>query len=152
MNENQKNAIQSQMLELSKGTFNTATEIIKKIDAYLSSFNKYSAFSFSRDDSVNCEEKHMIFLSSITNEISVLTSLNASLASLIIKADKAALIEPTLLMQKRFDAFCLFEKSLYNYTCEIEKALTSKKISSTFIIASTRKFKSATENLLQENS
>ena len=140
------------MLELSNQTAITSEKIIQKIDAYLSSFEKSSILSFSNTDFTDREEKHMLFLSKISNDFFELASLNAALASLIIKADKAADIESTLLMQKRFDIFCLFESALYNYTSSVEEAFANKQATASLIILSTQKLKLAAENVLKENS
>lgn len=152
MNDEKKNFIEAKMLELSESTSILAKNVISKIDAYLSSFDTRTVFSFSSTDTDFQEEKYMLFLSGITNEISKLTSLNATLASLVIEADRAANIEATLLMQNRFDTFCLFESALYDYTSDMEKAFANKQASTAFIVLSTQKFKLSAENLLKENS
>ena len=152
MNSEKNNLIESKMIELSSSTSIVTKELIRKINAFLSSFDAHTVFSFSSANTNDYEERYMLFLSGITNEISKLTSLNASLASHIIEADKAANIEATLIMQKRFDAFCLFESELYNYTEKAENAFANKQASTSFIISSTQKFKLAAENLLKENS
>ena len=152
MNSEKNDLIESKMIKLSSSTSIVAKELIRKINDFLSSFDAHTIFSFSSANISAQEEKYMRFLSGITNEISTLTSLNASLASLIIEADRAANIEATLLMQKRFDIFCLFESALYDYTSNIEKAFTNKQASTSFIVLSTQKFKLSAENLLKENS
>lgn len=152
MNDDQKKLIESQALDISKRTVTATSELIKKLNAYLSNFNKSSIFSFSSASSEEYEEKYMLFLSSISNDVSEMTSLNAALASLIIKADKAALIEITLVMQKRFDAFYLFESALYDYTQSMDEILSQNHVSISAIVASAQKFKISAENLIKENA
>lgn len=148
----QHDHIELYKLKLSEETHILAEDIIKDTDTYLSKFNISSSFSFSKTNLTELENNYMNFLMTLSPKISKLTSLNAELASLIIAADKAKKIETTLLLQKRFDAFCIFEKALYEYTSSIDQAFENGKISTSFIIASTQKFKISMQFLLNENT
>ena len=137
--------------QLSEKTVVLTKAIIEDTDLYLSKFSIKASFSFSTLDKEKCEEDYMNFLLSISSKISELTDTNAELASLIIASDKAEKIETTVLLQKRFDSFCLFEKSLYEYTNAIDNAISRKNISASFIVSTTQKFKLATQLLQQAN-
>ena len=151
MNE-QYDYIELKKVELSAKTVELAKSIIKETDGYLSKFNIAASFSFSAPNVEKIENDYMTFLLKISKNISLMTDLNAELASLIIAADKAAQIEPTLLLQTRFDAFCNFEKALYEFTSKTDDAISSGKISNSFIISSTQKFKLALETLIKSNT
>lgn len=143
--ELQKNEISQKNVEITKA-------IIENINLYLSSFNNAATFSFSRSDTKKDEEAYMKFLLGISQKISALSDLNAKLASLLIEADKAMMIEATLLLQKRFDAFCVFENALYDYTSTLAEAFSNNRASPSFIVSATQKFKFSVEYLLKENS
>ena len=129
-------------------------EIIKKlteyIDQYLSNFDITNSFSFSKINVEKYEHDYMNFLLTISPKISELTAINAETASLIIASDRAQKIDIKLILEKRFNAFCLFEQALYEYTSNIDNAFSNNKVTSSFIVSSTQKFKMATQLLLNE--
>lgn len=149
--DNNYDYIELYKTQLSENTIILTKAIIEGIDLYLSKFSIKASLSFSAPNKEKYEEDYMNFLLSISPKISELTELNAELASLIIASDKAAKVETTILLQKRFDAFCLFEKSLYEYTTAIDTTISSNNISTSFIVSATQKFKLATQLLQQAN-
>ena len=80
-----------------------------------------------------------------------LSTLNAELSSLLIKADKAMEIELTLSLEARFKAYKLFETSLYEYTSTVESAFDNNQLSVSVLLNSIQKFKNAVLNLISEN-
>lgn len=152
MNNDKREYIKLQSEEISQESIKNIKAILDGINLYLSSFDNKSLFSFSPVEPEKYETAFMLFLSGISENISKLTDLNARLASLLIEADRAMMIETVLNLQKRFDAFCVFEKELYEYTESVDDAIQGKKISQSFIVAKTQKFKISTEYLLKENT
>ena len=149
---NQLDVIDTQKAKLSEKTVSEAKTIIKEINAYLSGFNISSSLSFSKPDIKKLENDYMNFLMKISENISTLTKINAEVASLTILADKATKVETTVLLQKNFDAFCNFEKALYEYTESIDTAFSNNKISISLIVSATQKLKLITECLMEINT
>ena len=144
------NAIQK---KLAFDTVTLAKKIVTAIDAYASSFGRAESLSFfaANNNLEEYEERYLRFTLELTDTVSELSTLNAKLASLLIAADKAMEIDLTLFLQKRFDAFVLFEQALYEYTSSVESAFSSGTASARFLINSVQRLKSATERLIQEN-
>lgn len=143
-------SIESYQKKLLENSVEIINKIIKDIDQYLSNFDRATSFSFSKIDTDKYEHDYMNFLLIISPKISELTEINAETASLIIASDKAQKIETKLILEKRFDAFCLFEKALYEYTSNIDNAFSNNKITASFIVSNTQRFKMSTQILLKE--
>ena len=60
-------------------------------------------------------------------------------------------IELTLSLESRFNAYKLFEASLYEYTSTVESAFDNNKLSISILLNSVQKFKNAVLNLILEN-
>ena len=84
--------------------------------------------------------------------ISKLANINASLASLLIKADEAMETEIVIICEKRFNAYEIFEKSFYEYTTNMENSFEQASATPAFIINSTQKLKNSLNTLIIENS
>ena len=149
MNE-QHISIESYQNKLLENSVEIIKNLIEDINQYLSNFDRATSFSFSKIDTEKYENSYMNFLLKISPKISELTAINAETASLIITSDRAQKIEIKLILEKRFDAFCLFEKALYEYTSNIDNAFLNNKITASFIVSNTQKLKMATQLLLNE--
>ena len=140
---------------ISSSTILLLDKLIKSIDNYLNGFNQKEILSFSSSTSKESlkeyTENYFLFVSSIAPIISELTSLNAELASLLIKADKNMEIELIVTCEKKFNAFEEFERALYEYTSSVEKELLNPNANAAFLINATQKFKIAAERLVKEN-
>lgn len=147
-----KNNLKLIQERISSETVTVANNIIKSTDAFMSGFSKDDIFSFSSTDKKeNYAEKYFLFISSISPMLSRLNALNAELAALLIKSDKAMETEITLLCEKRFNAFEKFERALCEYTFAIESELSKNAISVVFILNSTQKLKESLNQLIKEN-
>ena len=140
---------------ISSSTILLLDKLIESIDNYLNGFNQKEILSFSSSTSKESlkeyTENYFLFVSSIAPIISELTSLNAELASLLIKADKNMEIELIVTCEKKFNAFEEFERALYEYTSSVEKELLNSNANAAFLINATQKFKIAAERLVKEN-
>lgn len=140
---------------ISSSTILLLDKLIKSIDNYLNGFNQkeilYFSSSTSKESLKEYTENYFLFVSSIAPIISELTSLNAELASLLIKADKNMVIELIVTCEKKFNAFEGFERALYEYTSSVEKELLNSNANAAFLINATQKFKIAAERLVKEN-
>ena len=143
-------SIESYQNKLLENSVEIIKNLIEDINQYLSNFDRATSFSFSKIDTEKYENSYMNFLLKISPKISELTAINAETASLIITSDRAQKIEIKLILEKRFDAFCLFEKALYEYTSNIDNAFLNDKITASFIVSNTQKFKMASQFLLNE--
>lgn len=149
---NHPDSIEIYKSQLAKESINEAKTIIKEIDAYLSGFSISSTLSFAKPDIEKYESEYMNFLIKISESVLNLTAITSKVASLTILADKSAKAEIAILLQKRFDAFRNFEKALYEYTENIDTALSNNKISASFIVSATQKLKLTTERLIEINT
>ena len=140
---------------ISSSTILLSNKLIENIDNYLTGFKQKEILSFSSSTSKELlkkyTENYFFFVSSIAPIISELTSLNAELASLLIKADKNMEIELIVICEKKFNAFEIFEHALYEYTSSVEKELLNSKANATFLINATQKFKLSVGQLIKEN-
>ena len=145
--------LKSESQRLSADTINESEKIIAAINTYTSSFNIQNSFSFSisKKQIEGLFEDYLKFASSIYNTVIRLSNLNATLSSLLIEADKAMEIELTLSLESRFNAYKLFEASLYEYTSTVESAFDNNKLSISVLLNSVQKFKNAVLNLILEN-
>ena len=143
-------SIESYQNKLLENSVQIIKNLIEDINQYLSNLDRATFFSFSKIDTEKYENSYMNFLLKISPKISELTAINAETASLIITSDRAQKIEIKLILEKRFDAFCLFEKALYEYTSNIDNAFLNDKITASFIVSNTQKFKMASQFLLNE--
>ena len=87
--------LNSESKRISIKTINESQKIISAINAYTSSFNVKNSFSFSvsKKQIEEIFENYLHFAASIYNTVMALSTLNAELSSLLIKADKAMEIE-----------------------------------------------------------
>lgn len=145
--------LKSESRLLSADTINESKKIIAAINTYTSSFNIQNSFSFSisKKQIEGLFEDYLKFASNIYNTVIRLSSLNATLSSLLIEADKAMEIELTLSLESRFNAYKLFEASLYEYTSTVESAFDNNQLSVSVLMNSIQKFKNAVLNLISEN-
>ena len=145
--------LKSESRLLSADTINESKKIIAAINTYTSSFNIQNSFSFSisKKQIEGLFEDYLKFASNIYNTVIRLSSLNATLSSLLIEADKAMEIELTLSLESRFNAYKLFEASLYEYTSTVESAFDNNQLSVSVLLNSIQKFKNAVLNLISEN-
>lgn len=139
---------------LAKRTCELSNDILALADEYLSGFDSSKQFSFSsaRNDKEKHEQAYYRFAASLIDSVRGLSSANAELSSLLIESDRKMDVELILALQKRFDAFEIFEHSLYEYTSSVEAAFDNGAPSMAFLINSANKFKLAVKNLINENS
>lgn len=145
--------LKAESRRLSADTINESEKIIAAINTYTSSFNIQNSFSFSisKKQIEGLFEDYLKFASSIYNTVIRLSGINATLSSLLIEADKAMEIELTLSLESRFNAYKLFEASLYEYTSTVESAFDNNELSISVLLNSVQKFKNAVLNLILEN-
>ena len=132
-----------------------ATQKLKTMtDEYLATFDAAKQFSFSdaKNNKDKYEYNYYLFASSMIETVRELSSLNAELSSLLIIADQNMDVELITALQKRFDAFLIFEKALYEYTSSVESALDEGKATMAFLVNSANKFKKSIENLMSSNT
>lgn len=144
-----------QMLQddISSKTIHTINQIVALTNAYMSDFDKNDIFAFSNknENYKKYYDRYFSFIFEISPMISKLADLNAALASLLIKADKAMETKIVITCEKRFTAYEKFEKNFYEYTLTIETAFENSNATPAFIINATQKFKNSLNTLISEN-
>ena len=151
---NSSKARKEESLRIANSTRLAAQRLKASTDEYLTTFDAAKQFSFSdaKNNKAKYEYNYYSYASSIIEVITELSALNAELSSLLILADQKMDIELIPILQKRFDVFLLFEKSLYHYTSTVEKAFDEGAPTITFLINAANKFKLSIENLITENT
>ena len=139
--------------QISATTVSVAKALIGIVDNYLNEFNKADFLTFTK--SKNQSEKYLnqyhLFLTNISPMITELTSTNARLASLLIKADKAMDVETVVLCERCFAAFEEFERNMHEYTIAMESLFEGSSATATSITKLTQRLKNAIERLIEAN-
>lgn len=143
-------------LTISAQSVSIINVLINAAEKFMNSFNQSELLiSFSnRNNTEKCKEyemKYLSFFSQISPMISELSSLNARLATLIIKSDKAMEIELTALCESKFNAFEAFERTLYEYIEAMEASFERSSATPLSIVNSTQRLVNALKALKEIN-
>ena len=124
-----------------------AKELICRVDAYLSSFDSGSLFSFSNSEKRNklYKENYYRFVSSLTEVIECLNSAISHLSTLLAKADSELELEIVVLAGSKLEAFLKFENSLGEFSQTTKKLISAESISPSQLMFEARKLRSAAE-------
>ena len=139
--------------QISATTVSIAKALMGIVDNYLNEFSKedFLTFSKSKNQSDKYLNQYHLFLTNISHVITELSSTNARLASLLIKADKAMDIEIVALCEKCFNAFEDFERNMHEYTVAMESLFEGSSATATAITKLTQRLKNAIERLIEAN-
>ena len=139
--------------QISATTVSIAKALMGIVDNYLNEFSKedFLTFSKSKNQSDKYLNQYHLFLTNISHVITELSSTNARLASLLIKADKAMDIEIVALCEKCFNAFEDFERNMHEYTVAMESLFEGSIATATAITKLTQRLKNAIERLIEAN-
>ena len=124
-------------------------ELVCRTDAYLSSFDNTSLFSFSDDKSRSklYKENYYRFVTSLTDVTEALNAAITKLAELLERADNEFEFDVMVISGKRLDAFLCFENALGEFSKTTKKAISLDNISSSQLILEARKLRASAEAL-----
>lgn len=131
---------------------NTVEKIIKEFRSYMDTFEQKDFFSFSETEIKKkyYKDKYHTLTSKLVPLMTAMDKSISTIASLLIKADRAMDYEMISKLQSVFDFYSLLEKEIYEYTVVMEKEFqrertslsvlldSSKRVTSIFIVLSNK--------------